>query len=196
MHELEALLGHQAVGLGLGVAVGLTVQHDLRPAGTNGVDLERRRGDRHDDHRTAAEFGCGEGNPLRVVASRGADDSTGTLLRAELGHFVVGTAHLEREDRLEVLALEQHLITGARRKRRGIVKGRFDCDVVDVGGQDASQIVVVIDTGHSISQPANPGLRVRPSSRSSTRRTYRRRPAARGSQPRRAIRRPSPRPRG
>ena len=50
MHELEALLGHQTMGLGLGVAVGLAVQHDLRAAGTNGIDLERRRGDRHDDH--------------------------------------------------------------------------------------------------------------------------------------------------
>ena len=38
----------------------------------------------------------------------------GALLRAELGHFVVGTAHLEREDRLEVLALQQHPIAGAR----------------------------------------------------------------------------------
>ena len=68
MHELEALLGHQAMGLGLGVAVGLAVQHDLRAAGTNRIDLERRRGDRHDDHCSTAEFGGREGNPLRVVS--------------------------------------------------------------------------------------------------------------------------------
>ena len=68
MHELEALLGHQTMGLGLGVAVGLAVQHDLRAAGTNGIDLERRRGDRHDDHCSAAELGGGEGNPLSVVS--------------------------------------------------------------------------------------------------------------------------------
>ena len=41
MHELAALLGHQTMGLGLGVAVGLAVQHD-RWGGTNGIDLERR----------------------------------------------------------------------------------------------------------------------------------------------------------
>ena len=48
----HALLGGaDLAGVRVGVVVGVAVQHDSAAEGAHGVDLDRRRGRRHDDHR-------------------------------------------------------------------------------------------------------------------------------------------------
>ncbi|CAM2152329.1 hypothetical protein PT2222_280046 [Paraburkholderia tropica] len=58
-------------------------------------------------------------------------------------HLVVRAAQLEREDRLVVLALEQHRVADTRGEvRRGFELG-FAGDVVHARGEDFLQVIVV-----------------------------------------------------
>ena len=74
-----------------------------------------RRRDRHHDRRAAAEPLRGERHALRVVAGRRRDHAArAARAGGRLRHLVVGAAQLEREHRLQVLALEQHAVAEAR----------------------------------------------------------------------------------
>ncbi len=72
----------------------------------------------------------------------------------EVRDLVVGAAQLEAEDRLQVLALEQHLVAEAARQPRRRVERRLARHVVDAAGQDVVQqrrehrVVAVDGAGH------------------------------------------------
>ena len=81
------------------------------------------------------------GHALGVVACRCADDAFLELLGAELDHLVVGSAQLEAEHGLLVLALEQHLVVQAPPEIAGRHEVGLHRHVVDTGGQDLLEIV-------------------------------------------------------
>ena len=125
--------------LGEGLVEGVAMQDHVAAQRPHGGDLDGGRGDRHDDGRDRAALPRREGDTLGVVAGRGADDAARQLLRRQGGDLVVGAADLEREDRLQVLALLQHRPAEPGRKPGQGVQGRFDGDVVHAGRQDATK---------------------------------------------------------
>jgi len=74
-----------------------------------------------------------------VIAGAGGDDPARPFLFAEVGDLVVGAAQLEAENRLQVLALEQHLVAEPPRQPRCPFQRRFAGDVVDAAGEDVVQ---------------------------------------------------------
>ena len=70
-----------------------------------------------------------------MIAGAGGDDAAGALLGRQMRDLVVGAAQLEAEDRLQVLALEQHLVVQPLRQPRGGVERRLARHVVDAAGQ-------------------------------------------------------------
>ena len=117
VHESQLLLAFQGQGVVVGVGVGIAMQHDLdvgAAARLDRVDLDRRRGGRHHDQRTAAQPAGRQRDALRMVAGRGADHAALELLGRQVGHLVVRAAQLEAEYALHVLALEINAIAHAR----------------------------------------------------------------------------------
>ena len=100
------------------------------------LHLDARRRLRHHDDGAKAERAAGVGDPLGVIAGARRDDAAGAFLTAQAGDLVVCAAQLEAEDRLQVLALEQHPVTEAARETSGKVERRFAGDVVDAAGED------------------------------------------------------------
>ena len=107
MHEREPEPALELHRVRVGLVEGIAVQHHFRAARRHGVHLDLRRRHRHHDHRAAAEFLRGERHALCVVAGAGGDDAARELRARQVDHLVVGAAQLEREHRLQVLALEQ-----------------------------------------------------------------------------------------
>ncbi len=140
VHERQAalLLERQCVGIRIGVTV--TVKHDLAAEAAHGIDLDRRRGHRHHDHRAAAQPVRAQRDALRMVAGRRTDHAAPQLRGAQLRHLVVGTAQLETEHRLRVFALEQHAVSQTLRQRGREFEVAFDRDLVDARGQDLLQV--------------------------------------------------------
>ena len=126
----------------IGVVEGVAVQHGAAAEGLHGLDLDRRRGGRHDDQRVDAERAAGHGDALGVVAGRRGDDAAPAFRLGEAAHAVVGAAHLEREGRLQALALEQDGVAEAGREARDAVERRLDGDVGHARAQNAAQVVV------------------------------------------------------
>ncbi len=141
MQEGQALLGLEGLRLGERLVEGVAVQDDLRAARPAGIDLDGRGGARHHDHRPGAEPGGGQRDALRVVARRGADHAAGDLFGAEARHLVVGAAQFEREDRLQILTLQQHGAAESLRHPRHRIEGALDRHVVDAGGEDLADVV-------------------------------------------------------
>ena len=141
VQEGQALLGLEDPRLGQGLVEGVAVEDHLGPAGPARIDLDRRRGARHHDHGPRPELGGRQGYTLRVVARRGADDPAGDLVRAQARHLVVGTAQLEREDRLQILTLQQNRPAESLREARHRVERALDRHIVDAGGEDLADIV-------------------------------------------------------
>jgi hypothetical protein len=141
VQEGQALLGLEDLGLGERLVEGVAVQHHLGAAGPAGIDLDGGRGPRHHDHRPGAELGRGQRHALRVIARRGADHAAGDLVRAQARHLVVGAPQLEREDRLKILAFQQHPPAEPLREARHRVEGALDRHVVDAGGEDLADVV-------------------------------------------------------
>jgi hypothetical protein len=90
---------------------------DRRTEPRDRAHLDRRRGARHHDPAPHAEAPGRECDALRVVARRGGDRAGGAIALAEAGHAIVGAADLEREDRRQVLALQEHRSLEATRER-------------------------------------------------------------------------------
>ena len=86
VHEHEAALGRDLVRARLRVGVGVAVQHHLDrapPSARTASTFTSRRGDRHHDHRAAAEVRGRQGHALGVVAGRRRDDAARELAGAE-----------------------------------------------------------------------------------------------------------------
>ncbi|MCY1520347.1 hypothetical protein D9M68_551220 [compost metagenome] len=141
-HEGQALLRRQLQRVGQGVGEGIAVQHHLAATGTHAVDLELRGGARHHDGRFDAQLPRRQRQALGMVAGRCGDHAPRALFRAQLHHTVVGTTDLEGVDRLQVLALEQHLVAQPLAELAGGLQGRFDGHVVHWRGEDLAHVVL------------------------------------------------------
>ena len=92
---------------------------------------------------------------LRVVAGRGADHAALRGRVVQRGDLVVGAAQLEREDRLQVLALEQDVVAQPARQPAGRLERGLDRDVVDARLEDAFDVTFLHDGvwGHARTLP-------------------------------------------
>ncbi|MCY1292582.1 hypothetical protein D9M70_418150 [compost metagenome] len=141
-HESQALLLRQLQRVGQGIGEGVAVQHHLAASGAYALHLEFRRGARHHDGGLHPQLPRGQGQALGVVAGGGGDHPAGALFLAQLHHPVVGAADLEGIDRLQVLALEQHLVAQPLAELAGGLQGRFDGHVVHWRGEDLAHVVL------------------------------------------------------
>ena len=144
MNEGKAAAALEAHRLRKRLGVRIAVQHDLRAARQHRVDLDARRGHGHHDHRPAAEALRGEGDPLRVIAGARRDHAPGEARTRQPGHLVVGAAQLEREYRLQVLALDEQAVAQAPGQPGRELERRFARHVVDASLEDPLEIVVVL----------------------------------------------------
>ena len=127
--------------LGVGVVVRVALEDDRRPESGDGVDLDLRCRHRHHDRGLGPEALRGERHALGVVARGGGDDAPAEVRSRKAGHLVVRPAELEREDGLEILALQQQAVAEPGREKRRLVQRRLDGDVVDVRVEDRLQVV-------------------------------------------------------
>ena len=125
---------HVAVRLRVGVAV--AGQHDLGAHGSHRIHFDPRRRLRHDDDRAEPELARREGDALRMIAGARRDDAAGALVGRQVRDLVVGAAKLEAEDRLQVLALEEHRVAEPARQAWRRIERRLTRDVVDAAGED------------------------------------------------------------
>ena len=110
VHEGEVLLRLHFECMRVGIGIRVAEQDHVGAARPHRLDLDLRRGHRHDDDGAAAELLRRQRHALRVIAGRCRDDAALQLRTVEPGHLVVSAAQLEALDRLQVLALEQHAI--------------------------------------------------------------------------------------
>ena len=89
---------------------------------------------------------------LAVITPRAA------LVLGQVRHPVVRAAQLEGEDRLEILAFQEDLVTGPPRQPARRIERRRTCDVIDAAGQDQPQHRIgghdVLSEQMSLSRPA------------------------------------------
>ena len=131
MHEHQVALARELQGAVERAVVVIAVQHHLGAKVEDRLHLDVGSGLRHDDHRGDAAAVRGERHALGVIAGGGAHHAaTGSQL-GQVSDAVVGAAQLEREHRLQVLALEQHAVPEPAREPCRKLEGRFDGDVVD-----------------------------------------------------------------
>ncbi len=120
----------------------VAVEHDFTAEARNGGDLDLRRGGRHHDHGADAAVARREGHALRVIAGGCADDAASRGRFGKIGDLVVRTADLEREHRLQVLALQQDLTAEPRGETLHAIERRRLRHVIDAGLEDALDVVV------------------------------------------------------
>ena len=94
---------------GLPLGTGWTHQYDLRTQRLGCLTLDRRCVSRHHDDRFYAHAPRCVSHALSVIPAGIGDDSAATLLFGKGSNFVVGSAELERADRLEVFGLKIQL---------------------------------------------------------------------------------------
>ncbi len=124
MDERQAGLRDHQIAMGLRIGVAVADQHHIRPHRPHGVDLDLRRGLRHDDRRLQTELAGRVGDTLRMIAGAGCDDAARPFVLAQMRDLVVGAPKLEAENGLQVFALEEHLVRQpARQTRGGIERG-------------------------------------------------------------------------
>ncbi|KPB92289.1 Uncharacterized protein AC502_5511 [Pseudomonas syringae pv. maculicola] len=132
----EALLLDQFQRIGQRFREGIAVQHHRGTAGTHPFDLDFRGGARHDDGGQNAQLFRRQRQALGVIARRGRDHAACGLFCGQLGELVVRAANLEGEHRLQIFALEQHLIAQPLGQLTSAVQRGFDRYVVDARGED------------------------------------------------------------
>ncbi|CAE6808102.1 hypothetical protein R69927_06032 [Paraburkholderia domus] len=106
------------------------------------IDLHLRRRHRHDDDRLHTHPGRRQRHALRMIARRRGNHPAFQRLRRNVRHLVVRAAHLEREHRLVVLALQINRIGKACRQIRRAFEFGLAGHVVDARGQGFLQVVV------------------------------------------------------
>ena len=141
MHEHVAVFVQQFGRVVARVVEIVAVQNHVRAVRAHRFDFDLGRVAAHHDVRANAEAIRGERNALRVIAGRRAHHAARAILRRELRHLVVCSAQLEREHRLQVLALQEHTIADAARQRARFVQRRFERHVIDARSQDFLDVV-------------------------------------------------------
>ena len=147
MDQRQVPLPRELDRMVVGVVEVVAVQHDLATEVEHRLHLDARRGLRHHDDRRYAAPPARQRHALRVVASGGADDAPSRHRVRQVRDLVVRAAQLEREDRLQVLALEQDAVVQPTRQPRRFLERRFDRDLVDTGFQDPFDVAFL--HGHS-----------------------------------------------
>src|SRR5262249_59516875 len=123
--------GLQPQRLGVRLRVGIAMQAHLRAARAYRIDLDAWRGHRHDDGGAAAQALGGKRDALRVVAGARGNDAAREARARQSRHLVVGAAQLEREYRLEILALDEQAVLQPLREGPRRLERRFPRHVVD-----------------------------------------------------------------
>ena len=119
-HVDHALLVAQLLGVRGGFVEHIAVQDDVGAVGFGGVNLERRGDGWHADGGFCATLAGGVGDTLRMVAGGCGDDAASQLVLGQGGDLVVGAANLEGTGDLQVLRLEENLVSGhVGQHRRG-----------------------------------------------------------------------------
>ena len=94
------------------------------------LNLDGGRGHGHDNGSLAPQLARAQGNALRMVASRGGNNTPAQFFLGQVRHLVVGAANFERKDRLKVFALKKNIVAGAARKTDRLVQRGFYRHVV------------------------------------------------------------------
>ncbi len=141
--ESQLALLCQDHGVDIGVAVGIAVQHHVGAAALHGFDFYLRGGGGHHDGGFALQALRRQRHPLGMVAGGSRDHPALERCGRKLHHLVVGPAQLEREYRLQILALEHDRVADAARQVGREFQRAFDRHVVDAGGEYFFQVVVV-----------------------------------------------------
>jgi hypothetical protein len=154
------------------------------------LDVGGARG--HDDGRGDLEVPRRVRDALRVVSCAVSSNATSEyskcmrtsaarnhalppVLGVQVCHLVVRAPQLEAEDRLQVLALEQHIALEPVAQVGCVCEGRLLDDFVDAGGEDEAQVV-----GVAIGQQKglwHDTVEFRPRRRAGVRRVFRQREA-------------------
>ena len=111
--------------MGGGFIEHIAVQHHVGTVGLGGIDLQRRGDLRHADGGLRATLTGRVRHTLRMVACGSGDDAVSELLVGQRCNLVVRATNLERSGDLEILGLEQNLMSG----HVGQHLGRNDCRV-------------------------------------------------------------------
>ena len=105
-HQTGGLL--QLVAMLFRVRVAVAEQDDFRPEIAHRLNLDLRRGLRHDDDGADAELPRGKRHTLGVISGARRNDAAGLLGGSQVRHLVVGAPQLEAEHRLQVFTLQKH----------------------------------------------------------------------------------------
>ncbi len=81
-----------------------------------------------------------------MIAGAGGNDAARPLAIGQVRDLVIGAADLEAEDRLQILALEEHLVAETLRQARRRVQRRLARDVVDAARQNV--VEKLVEFGH------------------------------------------------
>ncbi|MCY1526536.1 hypothetical protein D9M68_615660 [compost metagenome] len=141
MDEGQFFLLFQDLRVRVGVGEALAGQHHLAAEAADRVDLYLRAGGGHDDDGAAAQPTGRQRHALGVVAGRRGNHPAVARRRAQVGHLVVRAAQLEAEYGLGIFALEQDRVRYPLGQQRRRFQRRFDRDVINLGSQDAFQII-------------------------------------------------------
>ena len=114
VHINQPLLLHQHPGVSGCLVECVPVQNHPGAVGSHPVDLDTRGCLGHDDRGLHAHAARRVSEALGMVARRCRDHAGRSFGLTELAHLVVGTAQLEGEHRLEILALEEDAIAQPR----------------------------------------------------------------------------------
>jgi len=109
----------------------VSVQDNFATQYAHRVDFDAWRRHRHHDNGTHAAVLRREGDALRVIAGRAADDPVGGFGIAQRGDFVVGPAQLERKHALQVFTLEKDAVAEPLRQVGRQLQRRLNGDIVD-----------------------------------------------------------------
>src|SRR5690606_1775566 len=119
----------------------IAVQHDLAATGAYALDLQPRCGTRHDNGGLDPQFARCQRQTLSMVAGRCGNHAARQFLGRKLRQLVVGAANLEGKHRLQILALEQNLVTETLGELAGGLQRSFHGHVVDARGEDLLDVL-------------------------------------------------------
>ncbi|CAB3640354.1 hypothetical protein LMG27174_00469 [Paraburkholderia rhynchosiae] len=145
MHESQATLFLKLDRVTVRIAIRFAELHDLDGRAAmraHRIDLDLGRGHRHHDDRLHAHARRRQRDALRMIARRRGDYAALQRFQRNMRHLVVRAAHLEREHRLVVLALQIDRIAQTRRQLRRAFEFGLAGHVIDARGEGFLQVVV------------------------------------------------------